>query len=54
MPICNSGEALGNYPQAFTHLVKRRGITLGVGALSTGIATQARASVPAPLLRETA
>lgn len=32
----------------------RRGITLGVGALSTIIATQACASVPAPLLRETA
>src|SRR5262249_24925072 len=32
----------------------RRGITLGVGALSAMIATQARASVPAPLLLETA
>src|SRR5262249_38597573 len=32
----------------------RRGITLGVGALSTMIATQARASVPASLLLETA
>jgi RNA polymerase sigma factor (sigma-70 family) len=32
----------------------RRGITLGVGALSTMIATQAPASVPAPLLRQTA
>src|SRR5205085_2819516 len=34
--------------------LKRRGITLGVGALSTMIATQAPASVPAPLLLETA
>jgi RNA polymerase sigma factor (sigma-70 family) len=34
--------------------LKRRGITLGAGALSTVIATQAPASVPAPLLRETA
>ena len=34
--------------------LKRRGITLGVGALSVTIATQAPASVPAPLLRETA
>jgi RNA polymerase sigma factor (sigma-70 family) len=34
--------------------LKRRGITLGVGALSTMIATQAQASVPAPLLLETA
>jgi RNA polymerase sigma factor (sigma-70 family) len=34
--------------------LKRRGITLAVGALATLIATQARASVPAPLLRETA
>jgi RNA polymerase sigma factor (sigma-70 family) len=34
--------------------LKRRGITLGVGALSTLIATQASASVPAPLLLETA
>jgi RNA polymerase sigma factor (sigma-70 family) len=34
--------------------LKRRGITLGVGALSTRIATQAPASVPAPLLLETA
>jgi RNA polymerase sigma factor (sigma-70 family) len=34
--------------------LRRRGITLGVGALSTMIATQARASVPAALLRETA
>lgn len=33
--------------------LKRRGITLGVGALSTMIATQAPASVPAPLLLET-
>src|SRR5262249_55677150 len=32
----------------------RRGITLGVGALSTMIATRAPASVPAPLLLETA
>src|SRR5258707_352602 len=34
--------------------LKRRGITLGVGALSTMIATRAPASVPAALLRETA
>jgi hypothetical protein len=34
--------------------LKRRGITLGVGALSTMIATQAAASVPTPLLLETA
>jgi len=34
--------------------LKRRGITLGVGALSAMIATQASASVPAPLLLETA
>ena len=34
--------------------LKRRGITLGVGALSTMMATQARASVPAPLVLETA
>jgi RNA polymerase sigma factor (sigma-70 family) len=34
--------------------LKRRGIMLGVAALSTMIATQARSSVPAPLLRETA
>ena len=34
--------------------LRRRGITLGVGALSTMIATQAPASVPAPLLLETA
>jgi RNA polymerase sigma factor (sigma-70 family) len=34
--------------------LRRRGITLGVGALSTLIATRAPASVPAPLLRETA
>jgi WD40 repeat protein len=34
--------------------LKRRGITLGVGALSVLIATQARASIPAPLLLETA
>jgi RNA polymerase sigma factor (sigma-70 family) len=34
--------------------LKRRGITLGVGALSAMIATQAPASVPVPLLRETA
>ena len=33
--------------------LRRRGITLGVGALSTMIATQVPASVPAPLLRET-
>src|SRR5260370_36912883 len=34
--------------------LKRRGITLGIGALSTMMATQARASVPAPLVLETA
>jgi len=34
--------------------LKRRGITLGVGTLSTMIATKAPASVPAPLLLETA
>jgi RNA polymerase sigma factor (sigma-70 family) len=34
--------------------LKRRGITLGVAALSTPIATQARAAVPAALLLETA
>jgi RNA polymerase sigma factor (sigma-70 family) len=34
--------------------LQRRGITLGVGALATAIATQARASVPVPLLLETA
>jgi RNA polymerase sigma factor (sigma-70 family) len=34
--------------------LKRRGITLGVGALSTTIAARAPASVPAPLLLETA
>jgi RNA polymerase sigma factor (sigma-70 family) len=34
--------------------LKHRGITLGVGALSTMISTRARASVPAPLLLETA
>src|SRR5207244_13607785 len=34
--------------------LKRRGITLAVGALSTMIATQAPASVPAPLVLETA
>src|SRR5438105_4044840 len=34
--------------------LKRRGITLGAGALATMIATQVRASVPAPLLLETA
>jgi RNA polymerase sigma factor (sigma-70 family) len=34
--------------------LQRRGITLGVGALSTRIASQAPASVPAPLLLETA
>jgi RNA polymerase sigma factor (sigma-70 family) len=34
--------------------LKRRGITLGVGALATMIATRAPASVPAPLLLETA
>jgi hypothetical protein len=34
--------------------LRRRGITLGVGALSTMIATQAEASVPALLLLETA
>jgi RNA polymerase sigma factor (sigma-70 family) len=34
--------------------LKRRGITLGVGALSVLIATRAPASVPAPLLLETA
>src|SRR5262245_41470361 len=34
--------------------LKRRGITLGAGALPTLIATQTPASVPAPLLRETA
>jgi RNA polymerase sigma factor (sigma-70 family) len=34
--------------------LKRRGITLGVGGLTTRIATQAPASVPAPLVRETA
>ncbi len=33
--------------------LRRRGITLGVGALSTTIATQAVASVPAPLFLET-
>src|SRR5207249_6218172 len=34
--------------------LKRRGITLGAGALSILIATRAPASVPAPLLLETA
>jgi DNA-directed RNA polymerase specialized sigma24 family protein/WD40 repeat protein len=34
--------------------LKRRGITLGVGALGALFATQAPASVPAPLVRETA
>ena len=34
--------------------LKRRGITLGVSTLSTMIATQAQASVPAPLVLETA
>ena len=34
--------------------LKRRGVALGVGALSTTIATRASASVPAPLLLETA
>src|SRR5262245_1577932 len=34
--------------------LKRRGITLGVGALATMFASQAPASVPAPLLLETA
>src|SRR5262249_37040313 len=34
--------------------LRRRGISLAVGALSTMIATQAAASVPAPLLLETA
>ena len=34
--------------------LRRRGIALGVGALSTAIAAQAPASVPAPLLLETA
>jgi RNA polymerase sigma factor (sigma-70 family) len=34
--------------------LKRRGITLGAGALATMIATRALASVPAPLLLETA
>src|SRR6202166_3610985 len=34
--------------------LKRRGIALGVGALSAMIATRAPASVPAPLLLETA
>jgi RNA polymerase sigma factor (sigma-70 family) len=34
--------------------LKRRGVTLGVAALSTMIATRATASVPAPLLLETA
>ncbi len=34
--------------------LQRRGITLGVGAVSTMIATQARASVPALLVLETA
>jgi predicted DNA-binding protein (UPF0251 family) len=34
--------------------LKRRGITLGVGALSTLIGTKASASVPAPLLLENA
>jgi RNA polymerase sigma factor (sigma-70 family) len=35
-------------------LLKRRGIALGAGALATTIATRAPASVPAPLLLETA
>jgi WD40 repeat protein len=34
--------------------LKRRGVTLGIGALSATIAAQAPASVPAPLLLETA
>src|SRR5262249_42724031 len=34
--------------------LQRRGITLGAGALATMIAAQARASVPAPLLLDTA
>ena len=34
--------------------LKRRGITLGVGAVSSMILTQASASVPAPLLLQTA
>jgi RNA polymerase sigma factor (sigma-70 family) len=34
--------------------LRRRGITLGVGALSTMIATRAAAAVPAPLVLETA
>src|SRR5207248_10265104 len=34
--------------------LKRRGVTLSLGALSTMIATQAAASVPASLLWETA
>jgi hypothetical protein len=34
--------------------LRRRGITLGAGALSAMVATRARASVPAPLLLETA
>src|SRR5262245_581686 len=47
-------KRLAKARQALATRLKRRGITLGVGALSTAFATQAPASVPAPLLRETA
>lgn len=47
-------KRLAKAREALAARLKRRGITLAVGAVSAAIATQARASVPAPLLRETA
>ncbi len=45
--LAKAREALGTR-------LKRRGITLGVGAVTTLMATQARAAVPAPLVLQTA
>ena len=47
-------KRLAKAREALATRLKRRGITLGVGTLSAVIATHAPASVPAPLLLETA
>lgn len=47
-------KRLAKAREALATRLQRRGITLGIGALSTMIATQALAAVPAPLLLETA
>ncbi len=47
-------KRLAKAREALAARLRRRGITLGVGALSVAIATRAPASVPSPLMLETA